>query len=216
MKNNLAALFTQSIYGIVSVEHGAGRNAQELCAAMLEGGIRIIQYREKYRSQKIRFEECLLLRKMTHDAGALFIVNDDIAVALAVNADGIHLGQDDIPIEEARKLIGTDKIIGLSTHAPAQGLNAVTRGADYLGVGPVFSTKTKANVCDPVGLEYVRFAAAHIGIPWVAIGGIKENNLVDVIAAGARCTCLVTEITAAYDIRMTVARLCANMRLSPK
>ena len=207
MKTDLNTLFRGSIYGIVSVEHGAGRSAEELCAAMLAGGIRIVQYREKYRSQKIRFEECTLLRKMTKDAGALFIVNDDIAVAQAVDADGIHIGQDDIPIEEARRILGHDKVIGLSTHSPAQGLDAVKRGADYIGVGPVFATQTKANACAAVGLEYVRFVKEHIDIPWVAIGGIKEHNLDTVIAAGASCVCLVTEITSAADIIATTRRL---------
>jgi len=212
MKNNLTRFFSHSIYGIVSVEHGAGRSAEELCAAMLAGGIDIIQYREKYRSQKIRFEECQSLRKLTRDAGALFIVNDDIAVALAVDADGIHLGQDDIPIEEARKLLGNEKIIGLSTHSPAQGLDAVARGADYIGVGPIFSTQTKANVCATVGLEYVRFVKENISIPWVAIGGIKEHNLTQVIEAGASCVCLVTEITSSPDITATATRLSEKIR----
>jgi thiamine-phosphate pyrophosphorylase len=211
MKNTLASFFDHTIYGIISVEHGAGRLAEELCTAMLAGGIKIIQYREKYRSQKIRYKECVCLRRLTRAAGAIFIVNDDIAVAQAVDADGIHIGQDDMPIEEARKIVGEEKIIGLSTHSPAQGLDAVARGADYIGVGPVFTTQTKANVCAAVGLEYVRFVKENITIPWVAIGGIKEHNIVQVTSAGASCVCLVTEITAASDVTTTAKQLCERM-----
>lgn len=207
MKIRLNELFKNSLYGIVSVEHGAGRSAVYQCEEMLKAGIKIIQYREKYRSKKIRYNECLELRKLCLDYNACFIVNDDIDIALAVKADGIHIGQDDLPIEEARNIVGPDMIIGLSSHSPEQGLDAVRRGADYIGVGPVYATKTKANVCDPVGLDYVSFVSNNISIPWVAIGGIKTHNIDQVISQGASCICLVTEIVAAKDIQKCVKKL---------
>lgn len=207
MKEKLKELFNSGIYGIISVEHGNGRSAAYQCEEMLKGGIKIIQYREKYRSKKVRFNECKTLRKLCTKYNACFIINDDIDIALAVKADGIHIGQDDIPIKEARKIVGNDIIIGLSTHNPEQGLNAVERNADYIGVGPVFKTQTKANVCSPVGLEYVEFVNKNISIPWVAIGGIKQHNMKQVINHGASCICLVTEIVAAENIQSTIKSL---------
>jgi thiamine-phosphate pyrophosphorylase len=128
-----------------------------------------------------KYRECLAIRELTSRAGALFIVNDDPALAIAVKADGVHIGQDDMPIEAARSVLGAGMIIGVSTHSPEQALDAVRRGADYIGVGPLFVTSTKTDVCAPVGLEYLEFAVKNIGIPFVAIGGIKRHNLPEVV-----------------------------------
>lgn len=119
-----------------------------------------------------------------------------------MDADGIHLGQGDVPLVEARKLVG-DKIIGISTHAIEEALLAEEQGADYIGVGPVFPTKTKVDVVDPVTVEYVREVADKVKIPFVAIGGIKLRNVDEVIAAGATRICAVSEIVGSSDISGT-------------
>ena len=144
---------------------------------------------------------------MTRQAGAAFIVNDDIDLALLVDADGVHVGQEDLPVAAVRSLVGPDRAIGLSTHSPDQARGAVEAGADYIGVGPIFATQTKDDVCAPVGLSYLDFVAANFDLPFVAIGGIKEHNLAEVAARGGRCAALVTEIVGARDIRGKVAAL---------
>ena len=198
--SRLSGLFRDSIYGIVSFEHGNGRSVYEQAAGMLAGGIGIIQYREKRRPKDVRVEECRRLRVLTREKGALFIVNDDVDVALDCDADGVHVGQDDMPVAGVRRLVGTARVIGLSTHSPSQLEAAQESGADYIGAGPVYSTKTKDNPDPVTGLELVAYAARHSRLPFVAIGGIKLHSIDAVIAAGARCVCCVTEITAAPDI----------------
>lgn len=195
------------LYGLTAEKFSLGRTNADVVRAMLDAGIRIIQYREKTKKMGLKYEECLQLRAMTHEAGAAFIVNDDIDLALLVGADGVHVGQEDLPVEAVRSLVGEDMAIGLSTHSPEQARAAVARGADYIGVGPIFATQTKEDVCAPVGFEYLDFVVRDVDLPFVAIGGIKEHNLGDVAACGARCMALVTEITAAEDIRSKIAAL---------
>jgi thiamine-phosphate pyrophosphorylase len=174
---------------------------------MLDAGVRVIQYREKTKKMGAKYAECLILREMAREADAAFIVNDDIDLALLVDADGVHVGQEDLPVAAVRKLVGDGMAIGLSTHSPRQARAAVEAGADYIGVGPIFATQTKDDVCAPVGLPYLDFVAREIALPFVAIGGIKEHNLAEVAAHGARCAALVTEIVGAPDIAATIATL---------
>ncbi|PTN38925.1 thiamine phosphate synthase [Desulfonatronum sp. SC1] len=188
------------LYCLTSEEHSLGRSNLEVVRAMLDAGIKLIQYREKDKPGRVKLEECSAIRKLTREAGALFLVNDDVAVAQAVDADGVHVGQDDLPVPVVRRLIGPDKIIGLSTHSPDQARAAATAGADYIGVGPIFATKTKKDVCAPVGLEYLEWVTANLSIPFVVIGGIKEHNIGEVIHRGASCVAMITEIVAKPDI----------------
>jgi thiamine-phosphate pyrophosphorylase len=198
---------TGGLYGLTAEKFSLGRRNADVVQAMLDGGIRIIQYREKTKKMGLKYEECLQLRAMTREAGAAFIVNDDIDLALLVGADGVHVGQEDLPLEAVRSLVGKNMAIGLSTHSPEQALAAEARGADYIGVGPIFATQTKDDVCAPVGFAYLDFVAGNLNLPFVAIGGIKEHNLREVATHGARCMALVTEITAAPDIRGKIAAL---------
>ncbi len=202
-------VFPTGIYGITAEKFSAGRTNAEVVRQMIAGGIRIIQYREKrpYKSAREMLDECIMLRKLTREAGVLFIINDYPDIAQLVDADGVHVGQDDYPVAEVRRLIGPDKLIGLSTHGPEQAAAAVAAGADYLGVGPIFSTQTKDDVCAPVGLDYLDHVVATCPLPCVAIGGIKEDTLGEVLAHGATTVCLVTEIVGAVDIAATVRRL---------
>jgi thiamine-phosphate pyrophosphorylase len=188
------------LYGITAVEYSRGRSNVAVVREMLAAGIKLIQYREKERKLGEQYRECLEIRQLTRDYDAGFIVNDHLDLALAVDADGVHLGQDDLPVEQARRLAGAQMLIGLSTHSPEQAQAAVQAGADYIGVGPIFKTATKKDVCDPVGLGYLDYVAAHHAIGQVAIGGIKETNVAEVVRHGARCIAMVTEIVGAPDI----------------
>ena len=195
------------LYGLTAEKFSLGRRNADVVRAMLDGGIRIIQYREKTKKMGLKYEECLQLRAMTRKAGAAFIVNDDIDLALLTGADGVHVGQEDLPVEAVRSLVGENMAIGLSTHSPEQARAAVSLGANYIGVGPIFATRTKEDVCAPVGFEYLDFVVRNIDLPFVAIGGIKEHNLKAVADHGTRCMALVTELTAAEDIRGKIAAL---------
>jgi len=197
------------LYGITAEKFSAGRSNLEVVRQMIAGGIGLIQYREKrpYKSFGEMLQECKAIRQLTREAGVLFIINDYPDIAQLVDADGVHVGQDDFPVAEVRRLIGPDKLIGLSTHNSEQAAEAVTFGADYIGVGPIFATKTKDDVCAPVGLEYLEHVVRHNRLPFVAIGGIKEHNLKDVLQRGAKTVCLVTEIVGTADITATVRRL---------
>lgn len=189
------------IYCITASQFSLGRSNLEVVRQMLEAGIRIIQYREKDFSMLQKYRECLSIRDVTAGYGACFIVNDDVHLALAVESDGIHIGQDDLPVEKVREIIGDKMLIGLSTHSPEQVQMAVESGIiDYIGVGPLYGTNLKKEPMAPVGLGYLDYVVSNYRIPFVAIGGIKEHNVTEVIRHGASCVCLVTEIVGTPDI----------------
>lgn len=206
-KEKLKNLMNQQIYCITAEEYSNGRSNIEMVKMMVEAGIKIIQYREKNKKKLLKYEECKVIRQITELADVLFIINDDVDLALAVEADGIHIGQDDLPIEAVRKLVGDDMIIGLSTHSLEQANDAVERGADYIGVGPIFKTNTKKDVCASVGFDYLDEVVKCIDLPFVAIGGIKEHNLPEVVNHGAKCVAIVTDITKAEDVVSKIKRL---------
>ena len=200
LKTSKKRTLPAGIYALTSELHSLGRSNIEVAREILASGVPILQYREKSKKVREMYEECLLLRAMTQQTGALFIINDHLDLALAVGADGVHIGQDDLPLPKVRELLGPDFLIGVSTHSPAQAQAAVNSGADYIGVGPLFATQTKIDVCDPVGLDYLDYVVKNLKIPFVAIGGIKEHNLAEVIKTGTRTVALVTEIVGNPDI----------------
>lgn len=196
------------IYGITAEAMSNGRDNMTVVKAMLEAGIKFIQYREKEKTGLARYEECLKLKKLTAEYGAAFIIDDFVDLAIAVDADGVHIGQDDLPVPAVRKLLGPDKIIGLSTHSPEQleKANEIADLIDYIGCGPVYATNTKKTAV-PVGLEYVKYATEHAKMPFVAIGGIKEHNIHKVYNAGATTIAVVSDITSADDIVDKISKL---------
>ncbi len=201
-----AALDTD-LYGITAEPFSLGRSNVDVVGQMLEAGVKLVQYREKEKETGLKYKECREIRRLTREAGAVLIVNDHPDLALMVEADGVHLGQDDYPIEAVRELVGEGMMIGISTHAPHQAEEAIRRGADYIGVGPLFTTFTKKGVCKPVGIEYLDYAVKNVSIPFVAIGGIKTHNVEEVRRHGARCISIVTEIVGAPDIRMKIMEI---------
>ncbi len=196
------------IYGILAERFSLGRGNIEVAREMVAAGVATLQYREKLhrKSRKEILKECRSIREITREAGVMFIVNDFAHIAAMVDADGVHCGQDDLPVNELRKIVG-DKMIGISTHCPEQAEKAVDDGADYIGVGPIFKTETKENVCAPVGFDYLEYVVENIALPFVAIGGIKAGNLPDVLKRGAKSVCLVTEIVGAKSITQKVNEL---------
>jgi len=199
--------FNTELYCITAEELSMGRSNIEVVKEMIAAGVTIIQYREKDKKMKDKYSECCIIRAMTKAAGVTFIVNDDIDLAMIVQADGVHIGQDDLPIEKVRELVGDKMIVGISTHRPAEAQQAVLSGADYIGVGPMFKTATKKDVCDPVGFEYLDYVVKNISIPFVAIGGIKINNIPEVMKRGTQCVAIISEITTAHDIAGKISEI---------
>jgi thiamine-phosphate pyrophosphorylase len=187
------------------------RQVEEAC----RGGADIIQFRDKALSHKDRYEAAAKLRAICARYGTLFIVNDFLEVALASQADGVHLGQDDLPTEAARQIIRQmgvrNFLIGRSTHSLEQAIAAEREGADYIGIGPVFATPTKPSY-QAVGLELVRQVTAQVKTPHVAIGGIDAGNVGLVLAAGAERVAVVRAVSAAPDIALAAQRLKDLMR----
>ncbi|MEC4984095.1 MAG: thiamine phosphate synthase [Oscillatoria sp. PMC 1068.18] len=164
--------------------------------AALQGGLSLVQYRDKDADDTVKLAQARKLRQLCRHYGALFIINDRPDLALAVDADGVHLGQQDVPIAFARHLLGSRKIIGRSTTNPEEMQKAIAEGADYLGVGPVYETPTKPGKT-AAGFDYIRYAAQNSPVPWFAIGGIDPNNLNEVLNAGATRVAIVRGIMQA-------------------
>ena len=190
-----ARLARARLYLVCGARPG-GRDADDLLAAALAGGVDVVQLREKDATDDELLRAAATYRARCDDAGALFVLNDRPDLAVAAGADGVHLGQDDLPVDEARSIVGDDRLIGRSTHSAEQ-IDAAT-GVDYVAVGPVHATPTKLGR-PAVGLGPVRHAAAHAGVPFFAIGGIDPGNVDEAIAAGARRVVVVRAIAEAAD-----------------
>lgn len=170
--------------------------------AALQGGLPLVQYREKNADDLTRLHRAKKLREICHQYDALFIVNDRIDIALAADADGVHLGQEDLPVAIARNILGAHRIVGRSTTNPEEMARSLAEGADYIGVGPVYETPTKAGKA-AAGLDYVRYAAEHSTVPWFAIGGINTDNVNDVLNAGANRVSVVRALMHAPNPTLT-------------
>ncbi len=202
----------RGLYGITGEKFSRGRGNIFSVQKMIEGGIKTIQYREKEKSIREIVEEVKVIRTMCLEAGVTFIVNDHVDIAILVEADGIHVGQDDMSIKDIRKIVGKKMIIGVSTHSPEQAKKALDEGADYIGVGPIFPTTTKGT--KEVGLEYLEHITKNYDIPFVAIGGIKKENISTIIEREPYSICLVSEIVGADDISEMISSL--NMKINEK
>jgi thiamine-phosphate pyrophosphorylase len=179
--------------------------------AALQGGLTLVQYRDKTADDLVRLQTAKRLKQLCDQYEALFVINDRVDLVLAVDADGVHLGQDDLPVATARQILGDQRLIGRSTHNPDDLQRAIAEGADYIGVGPVYATPTKAGRA-AAGLEYVSYAAQHAPMPWFAIGGIDANNLTEVRAAGAERVSVVRAIMEAEQPLQTTQALMSQLR----
>jgi thiamine-phosphate pyrophosphorylase len=176
-----------------------GRDPIEMVAAQIKGGADVIQLREKTMSKREKLDLGREIRNLTTHEGVLFIVNDDLDLALILEADGVHLGQDDIPIQYARPLI-KDKIIGISTHSLDQAREAIDCGADYIGIGPAFKTETKIKADPVVGVDLILKAEGLSSVPVIAIGGIGEENIDSLVSKGIKRVAIISDILCSKDI----------------
>ena len=167
-------------------------------ARAVAAGVRVVQYRRKAGSIAELMDEARQLRNLGR--GPRFIVNDRVDVALEVAADGVHLGQEDLSYFEARKLLGPERIIGITVHTVAEALAAQDAGADYLGVSPIFATATKADAGVPAGVQLLTEIRRLVSLPLVAIGGITLTNAPQVIAAGADAVCAISAVVTRIDV----------------
>ena len=171
--------------------------------AALAGGARIFQYRDKDGSAREAYDRALPLRQVARNGAAIFLVNDRCDLALAVEADGVHLGQDDLPLALARSIMGVGKLIGVSTHRLEQVVTATEGGADYLGFGPIFETSTKLHHEPVVGIEGLRHVRSHTSLPVFAIGGISLERVDAVMEAGANGVAVISALMGADDVAGT-------------
>lgn len=180
------------------------KNAIEDAKAAISAGVKIIQYREKEKQAKQLIDEAGKIRKICKKNNAMFLVDDRVDVAIAVDADGVHLGLEDMPYSHARKLLGNKKIIGLSAHSVKDAVQNQKLGADYTSIGPIYRTTTKKDAKEPIGLGPIRELKNMLKIPLVAIGGINEANIDDVLKAGARNVAVISGIVAKDNVRESV------------
>jgi thiamine-phosphate pyrophosphorylase len=167
-------------------------------------GVSLVQYRAKDESLRAMLAEARELKQLCR--GARFVVNDRVEVALAVDADGVHLGQDDLPCDAARRLLGPGKIIGITVSSVAEARAAARQGADYLGVSPIFPTATKPDAGLPTGLALLRDIRKAVSLPLAAIGGITLQNCPEVITAGADLVCAISAVVTGADVRGEVEK----------
>jgi len=179
-------------------------------AEALSAGVRFFQYRCKKGARRRVYETALDLARMARQAGALFVVNDHADIAVAVDADGVHLGQDDLPIAYARMLLGKDRLIGISTHSLEQAKEAEATGAHYIGFGPIFRTSTK-DAGRTQGVSNLAIIKQAVSVPVIAIGGINHTNIAEVIRSGADGAAVITAILAAPDIKQAAERMIGIM-----
>jgi len=189
------------LYAIIDPAQADGRPSMEIATQLLAAGVRLIQLRDKHASSGELYSSAQKIAECVRDAGGVFIVNDRADVARAMDADGVHLGQDDLPVESARTLLGPDKMIGYSTHVLEQVREADRSSANYIAFGPVFMTRSKENPELVVGLEGLREARKITRKPLVAIGGITLENACAVIEAGADSVAVIRALVGAPDIR---------------
>ncbi len=164
----------------------------------LAGGVDLFQLRDKDATDEDLLAAAATARSLCEAAGALFLLNDRPDLAAASGADGVHVGQDDMPVDRARKLVGDDALVGLSTHSMQQAQAGCRTGADYIAVGPVHATPTKEGR-PAIGVEPIKYAAAHVSVPWFAIGGLDAGNVGAVVRAGARRIVVVRALAQADD-----------------
>jgi len=213
---NKKCVVDYTLYVIVGTGSSRKKSLLDLAREAIEGGATVIQLREKEMKARAMVEVGLKLRALTAEKGVTFIVNDRADVARAVDADGVHLGQEDLPVSPAREILGPGKIIGVSASNVEEAAAAEREGADYVGLGSIFSTQTKDDAGDPVGVEMVREVVRKVNIPVVAIGGINHDNVIQVVKAGADGIAVVSAVTAVSDVVGAARTMLARIKEAKK
>lgn len=214
MEHTLRERFRQAlpIYVITDSHLSLGRSNIEVVRQAIAGGARLIQLREKHMLTRDLVVMGLAIREITRQAGAILLVNDRVDVAQAIGADGVHLGQDDLPADLARNILGSGKIIGVSVETPDEARAAERAGADYVGTGPVFPTSTKADAGAPYGTQLIVRVKSATSLPVIAIGGINAGNVADVARAGADGAAVISAVVSQPDIAGAVRELIRRFR----
>ena len=169
-------------------------------------GVETVQYRNKKGETREMYEEALRLKELCESMDTVFLINDRVDIALAVGADGVHLGQTDMPYEKARELLGPDSIIGITVHNLAEALEAQRSGANYLGVSPIFQTSTKIDAGKPSGIALIEEIRRKVDVPLIALGGINLSNAVEVIKAGADGLCAISCVVTSEDVGLEIKK----------
>jgi len=177
-----------------------GRTVLEDVGSAIRAGVKIIQYREKDLTTREMIDEAGKISRLCRENDVLFIINDRVDIALAVDADGVHLGNEDMPYEAARRILGNTKIIGLTVHDVGEAIEAERIGADYIGISPIFETTTKPDAGTPAGIDLIKYIKKAVKIPFVAIGGINQDNIKSVLEAGARSIAVISAIVTKDDV----------------
>jgi thiamine-phosphate pyrophosphorylase len=196
-----------SLYLVTDKDLANGRPLEDIVEEAVKGGVSMVQIREKDASSRDFFELAKLVKQILEPYKVPLIINDRLDIALAVDAEGLHIGQSDLPYEVAREILGADKIIGLSVENIAQAKAANSLDVDYIGLSPVFSTQTKNDIAKPLELEGVREIASFTKHPSVAIGGIDSINTADIIKAGADGVAVVSAIISSSDPKQSSLEL---------
>jgi thiamine-phosphate pyrophosphorylase len=204
-RRNIGGSPLSGLYVILDPSISSGRTLLDVLTASAKAGAKLFQYRNKTASMKVAYVEALALRKIAHELGVLFIVNDRCDLALAVDADGVHLGQGDLPFQLARKVMGPEKLIGISTHNQEQVVAATAGKPSYLGFGPIFTPGSKLDHDPVVGIEGLRAVRRLTALPIFAIGGIGLNHIEEVVRAGANGVAVISAVMKAPDIQHTVS-----------
>ncbi len=196
-----------NLYVITDLRMAAPRSYHQIVREVLLGGANVIQLRDKTTPFETLVEVGRKLKSLFAEFGATFIVNDNPYLAKEIDADGVHIGQEDIPVDIAREIVGADKIIGLSTHTKQQAIQAMFLDVDYIGVGPIFPTITKQTPYAPLGVEMIKWIAREVRLPFVAIGGVSAQNITQVSTAGPGAPAMVSAVMKAPDLTVATYEL---------
>lgn len=207
LKSGSESLMDFQLYVVTDQSLSRGRDFVTVVENAIDGGAGAIQLRAKHLGKRELLAVARDIRTLTQKHGVTFFINDHLDIALACEADGCHLGQDDFPIDEARRIVGTGFLLGASTHNVEQALYAEAQGASYVNVGPVFATKTKETSCAPVGVELITRVKERLKIPQTCMGGINSSNVHEVILAGAERVAVVSAVVAADDVKAAARNL---------
>ncbi len=210
LDERIEAFRLTDIYPVVTSEFCAGRSPVDVAASLLKGGVRLLQIREKTMPDRPFLELLRRVRELTWEYGALLIVDDRVDAALIAQADGVHLGQDDLPLPDARR-IAPELLIGVSTHNADEIRQAQDEGCSYLNIGPIYPTKTKQLACTFLGLEQLRVLVPLVRVPFSVMGGIKYEHLAELKSAGAVRIAAVTAFTQAPDPGTEAVKWCARL-----
>lgn len=193
------------LYAVIDKKVCGRSPVSNTAKTLRDAGVGIVQFRDKYSHKEDILKDAYSISRVLSNSKTLFIINDYLDVAKLLNCDGVHLGQSDSSIEIARKIVGKDKIIGVSCHNPRQAVTAQNKGADYIGIGPIFATSTKPNT-KPIGLDLIKILNKKIRIPYFAIGGIDQDNLKAVLSSGAKRVAVCKAVCRSRNIAETIRR----------